>query len=326
VARRAGVSQSAVSRYFTPGRPLSEKLAAKVRAAAEELGYRPNAVARSLTTGRSRIVGLVVAYMENEFFSDAVERLSVALQDRGYHVLLFMASRTVGDVEPVLRRILDHRIDGIVMLSVSLSSVLAERCRAFGIPVVLFNRDQISVPFSAVTSDNLEGGRIAARLVLAERPRAIGHLAGFEGASTQRDREKGFLEVLAEAGRQIDLRTVGNYHFAQATEAAREMFDRPDRPDAVFVGNDHMAFATLNVVRHELGLRVPEDVSVVGFDDVPQAAWPCFDLTTVRQHVGRMVSHAVDALVSEMEGGDEPPVKTRLLPSPVRRGSTRDRG
>ena len=111
VARRAGVSQSAVSRVFTPGASVSKHTVEKVRRAAAELGYRPNVLARSLITGRSRIIGLVVAYLENYFYP-VVERLSVALQEQGYHVLVFMAAPTVGDVQGVVQEILDYRSTG----------------------------------------------------------------------------------------------------------------------------------------------------------------------------------------------------------------------
>jgi DNA-binding LacI/PurR family transcriptional regulator len=107
VARLAGVSQSAVSRVFTPGASVSKHTIEKVRQAAAELGYRPNVLARSLITGRSRIIGLVVAYLENYFYPEVVERLSVALQEQGYHVLVFMAAPTVGDVQGVVQEILD---------------------------------------------------------------------------------------------------------------------------------------------------------------------------------------------------------------------------
>lgn len=323
VARRAGVSQSAVSRFFTPGASVSKKMAEKIRVAAEELGYRPNVLARSLITGRSRIIALVVYYMENQFYPEVIEKMSIALQESGYHVLLFMASNTVGDVEPVVQEILDYRVDGIVMVSVSLSSVLAERCAALSIPVMLFNRDQPDPSHRAVTSDNEEGGRLAAEVLLRGAPRRIGHLAGFEEATTQIDRERGFAEALERAGRGIELRAVGNYHYAEAAEATRELFDRPDRPDALFVADDHMAFAALDVIRHEFRLRVPEDVAVIGFDDVPQAAWPSFDLTTIRQHVNRMVSEAVSELIAAIEKPDLAPRKLRIPPTVVERGTTR---
>ncbi|RJL22639.1 LacI family DNA-binding transcriptional regulator [Paracoccus siganidrum] len=324
VARHAGVSQSAVSRYFTPGASVSAKMADKIRAAADELGYRPNVLARSLITGKSRIIGLVVYYLENQFYPEAVEKLSVALQESGYHVLLFMASHTVGDVEPVMQQILDYQVDGIIMVSVSISSVLAQRCAELSIPVMLFNRDQPDLDLMAVTTDNMRGGTLAAQTLLEAKPRRIAHLAGFEGASTQIDREAGFLRRLAAEGYDLHARAVGNFHYAEAVEATHELFDRPDPPDALFVTDDHMAFAAMDVIRHEFRLRIPEDVAVIGFDDVPLASWPSFNLTTMRQHVNQMVSKAVSELLTAIE---EPevlqPVKLRIPPTLIRRGTTR---
>ena len=132
VAARVGVSQSAVSRVFTPGASASPKTAAKVRQAARELGYRPNALARAVVSGKSRMIGLVVAYLENQFYPDVLEKLSNTLQERGYHVLVFMASQTAGNIENVVDEILDYQVDGIIAASVALSSDLTERCRTAG--------------------------------------------------------------------------------------------------------------------------------------------------------------------------------------------------
>ena len=323
VARRAGVSQSAVSRVFTPGASFSDKTAAKVRKAAGELGYRPNVLARSLITGRSRIIGLVVAYLENYFYPEALEKLSNALQAEGYHLLVFLVPRTAGGIEDTLQEIVDYQVDGIVLASVALSSQLATRCRAAGIPVVLFNRSQDGPQLPTVTSDNFSGGREIARLLVAGGHRRIGYIAGWEGASTQRDREAGFRSALSEAGIEPCAREVGNYQFARAQEAARRMFSGADRPDAVFVANDHMAFATMDVLRFELGLRIPHDVSVVGFDDVPPAAWPAYDLTTVRQDASAMVAETVKMLRANIEDPDTPPRSVCLPATLIPRASAR---
>jgi DNA-binding LacI/PurR family transcriptional regulator len=323
VARRAGVSQSAVSRVFTPGASASRETIEKVRKAAAELGYRPNVLARSLITGRSRIIGLVVAYLENQFYPEAIERLSVALQEKGYHVLIFMAAPTVGNVDRVMQEILDYQVDGIVLASVSMSSTLASECHALGIPVVLFNRDQDDPRLNSVTTDNRAGGRAVADLLVRLGHRRIAYVAGWEAASTQRDREQGFRDGLAAAGQELYARGVGNFEFSLSQEAARRMFDRPHRPDAVFACNDHMAFAVMDVLRFELGLRVPDDVSVVGFDDVPLAAWPAYALTTFRQRVNRMVAETVSTLIDHIEGGATEPRRLAIDGILVERGSTR---
>ncbi len=322
VAKLAGVSQSAVSRVFTPGASASARTAEKVRQAAAELGYRPNVLARSLITGRSRMIGLVVAYLENYFYPEAVERLSNALQAEGYHVLVFMTSQTTGNIDHVLEEILDYQVDGIIMASVGLSSDLTRKCQAAGVPVVLFNRSQDDDVW-AVTSDNKAGGRRVAELFLAAGHDRIGYIAGWEGASTQRDREAGFVETLAAGGKTLSAREVGDFKADVAKEAARRMFAGPDKPDAVFVANDHMAIVVMDVLRFELGLRVPEDVSVVGYDDVPPASWAAYDLTTIRQSADEMVTATLDLLFGQIEGRDCPAETRKVVAPLILRGSAR---
>ncbi|MEO1424477.1 MAG: LacI family DNA-binding transcriptional regulator, partial [Pseudomonadota bacterium] len=163
----AGVSQSAVSRVFTPGASVSEAMRIKVMAAADALGYRPNVLARGLITGRSRIIGLLVAYLENHFYPEAIERLSRLLQAQGYHVLVFMASNSVTEADEVMEELLDYQVDGIIAASVGMSNDLTRRCEAAGIPIVLFNRTQDDARLSAVTSDNYQGGRKLADFLVA---------------------------------------------------------------------------------------------------------------------------------------------------------------
>ena len=301
VAKLAGVSQSAVSRVFTPGASSSKKTNELVRKAATKLGYRPNILARSLITGKSRIIGLVVAYLDNYFYPEALELLSSALQKRGYHVLIFMSGNKEGDIADAVDEILDYQVDGIIAASVSMSSDLAKRCASAGVPVVLFNRTQDDERLSAVTSANVLGGQKVARFLLAGGHKRIGHIAGWEGASTQRDREKGFSDELTRNGRSLYAREIGNFNLDEARQAARKMFTRKDFPDAVFVANDAMAIAVIDVIRFELGLKVPEQVSVVGYDDVPISSSPAYDLTTVRQPANRMVAETVSILIENIE-------------------------
>ena len=157
VAELAGVSQSAVSRVFTPGASVSIKTTTKVKEAALRLGYRPNSIARAMVSGKSRIIGVVVAYLENQFYPEALERLSNFLQEKGYHVLIFMAGKDRQSMDTVIEEIFDYQVDGIIAASVSMSSGLSERCRSAGVPMVLFNRAQDDPNMSAITSDNIEG-------------------------------------------------------------------------------------------------------------------------------------------------------------------------
>lgn len=325
VAKKAGVSQSAVSRYYTPGASLSKKTALKVKLASDKLGYRPNVLARSLITGKSKIIGLVVAYLENYFYPAALEKLSNSLQLEGYHVLVFMASQTAGDIDEVLAEILDYQVDGIIVASVAMSSSLATRCQEAGVPVVLFNRDQDDDKLSSVTSDNFAGGQKVADLLLDLDHKRISYLAGWEGASTQRDREYGFVSKLQERGVKLFSRDIGNFKFDEAQKATLRMFTKRIIPDALFVANDHMAFAAMDVIRFDLKLKIPEDVSVVGYDDVPPSSWPSYDLTTVKQKADKLVEEAVRVLVESIEEKDMETKKLKIDSPLVIRNSTKKR-
>jgi DNA-binding LacI/PurR family transcriptional regulator len=301
VAERAGVSRSAVSRVFTPGASVSDRTAQKVRRAAHELGYRPNVLARSLMTGQSRMIGLVVAYLDNLFYPTVLEKLSTALQAEGYHVLVFMASQKAGNLDQVAEEILDYQVDGLILASVAMTSDLARRCRDTGVPVVLLNRKQGVAGEVAVVSDNFAGGRAIAHHFADIGRTRVAHIAGWEGASTQADREAGFLQGLSERGLSLASRAVGNFDPKCAAECARLMFAGPVRPDAVFVATDFMALSVMDVLRGELDLKVPEDVAVAGFDDVAAAGWPSYEMTSVAHDTDAMVDRAVEYVIAGID-------------------------
>ena len=328
VARLAGVSQSAVSRCFTAGASVSEAMRDKVQEAARKLGYQPNAHARSLITGRSRIIGLVLSHIENLFYPAVLEQLAQRLQQDGYHLLIFISDGHNAD--DLVGEILQYKVDGIVLGATTLSSALAQRCADASIPVVLFNRimaEGSAGSVSSVRSDNVGGGREIARFLVAGGHRRIAYLAGREDSSTNLERERGFREGLAEAGQRIYARAIGNYDVLQARQATRDLFAQVEqRPDAVFVASDQMAIAVLDTLRHELGLAVPQQVSVVGFDNVPQAAWESYALTTFEQPVQPMVEATVELLQSYLRGDDMPHTQNIVIAGQlVLRGSCQNR-
>ncbi len=322
VAERAGVSQSAVSRVFTPGASASAKTIEKVRKAASELGYRPNMMARAMITGKSRIIGLVVAYLDNQFYPLALQLLSNALQARGYHILVFTANNSRGAAEEVMQELLDFQVDGIITASVAMTNDLTVRCAAAGIPVVMFNRGQQGDQISSVTSANRKGGQAVAEFLLSCGHRHLAHISGWVGSSTGQDRQSGFCETLAAHGHEAQV-IDGMYDRDTAAAAARKMMEGPTPPDAIFVGNDHMAFAVIDTLRHEMGLRVPDDVAIVGYDDVPLAAWPAYDLTTMRQPVNRMVDATVDMLLKRIEDPATPARRLEIDSPLIQRGTTK---
>jgi DNA-binding LacI/PurR family transcriptional regulator len=322
VAALAGVSQSAVSRVFTPGASASQKTVQKVRQAAEQLGYRPNALARAVVSGKSRIIGLVVAYLENQFYPVALELLSNALQQQGYHILIFTAPNSTDGVDKVMQDLMDYQVDGIVAASVSLSSDLAERAAQAGIPVVLFNRGQDNSPFVEITSDNIAGGARIAQFLLAGGHKRIAHISGWQESSTGRERQAGFCDALEQAGQPAVAVLDGMYCRDQAMRCTETLL-RDHQPDAIFVGNDHMAFAVIDALRGH-GVVPGQGVSVVGYDDVPMASWGAYDLTTLRQPVNRMVDETVGALMAHIENPTTAAPRRVTIAGPlIVRGSAR---
>ena len=298
----AGVSQSSVSRAFTPGASVSPRMSKRVRQAAARLGYRPNALARSLITGNSRIIGLVVGHLENQLYPTVLELLSRELKRNGYHILVFLASNEDAETEEIVADLLDYQVDGLIAASVAMTVPLADRCRAEGIPVILFNRHQGRGGPTSVASDNLSSARQIARFLFEGGHRRIAHISGWQGSSTGREREQGFRAGLSECGAELVACADGRYCRETAADACRAMFAGGGAaPDAIFVGSDHMAFSVIDTLKGELGIRIPEDVSVVGFDDVPMAAWPSYGLTTMRQPVARMVNATVAKILEEID-------------------------
>lgn len=299
VARRAKVSQSAVSRTFTAGASVSPKTRDKVMKAAAEIGYRPNALARAMISGKSHLIAMLVAYLDNQFYPIVLEQLSRTLQANGYQVLLFMTEP--GNQDEVVQKILQYQVEGIVMTSATLSSNLARECAETGIPVVTLNRYVANSPASSVTSDNIEGGRLVADFLVRGGHKRIAYIAGAEDSSTNRDREAGFYKGLAERGVTPFGRAVGGYTFDGASAAARQLIKNKVRPDAIFVANDHMAFSVMDVIRSEFKLRIPKDISIIGYDDVPEASWKGYDLTSVSQSSRRMVETTAEILIEQIE-------------------------
>ena len=323
VAKRAGVSQPTVSRVFTPGLHVSKIKEERVREAARELGYLPNTLARSLNTGRSRTIGLVLANLKNPFSTEALQRFSRALRDNGYHLLVFFANDLDEDVDAVVEDLLAHQVDGIILASVSTSIRLTSRLDTVSIPFVLFNRGQEDRSLPSVTASNFDGGRQAGRFLASSGHRRIAHIAGWQKSVNGRERQEGFIAGLAEFG--LEPISCIDCHFKRdmAVEATIALFADATRPEAIFVGNDDMAFGVIETLRFTLGLHLPNDVSVVGFDDVTMAAWPSFDLTTLRQPAEMIVDTTVEMLLDMIETGKRPEGRVEISTALIVRGSAR---
>ena len=323
VAKRAGVSQPTVSRVFTPGLRVSEIKEARVREAARELGYLPNTLARSLNTGRSQTIGLVLENLKNPFSSEVLQRFSRVLSYSGYHLLVFFVSELDEDVDTVIEDLLAHQVDGIILASVASSARLTSRLGAVSIPFVLFNRGQENRSLPSVTASNFDGGRQAGRFLASAGHRRIAHIAGWQKSINGRERQAGFIKGLAEFGLEPISCIDCHFNRDRAVEATIDLFEHTSSPDAIFVGNDDMAFGVIETLKFTLGLHIPNDVSVVGFDDVTMAAWPSFDLTTLRQPVEMIVDTAVEMLLDMIETGKRPEGRVEITTTLIVRGSAR---
>lgn len=323
VARAAGVSQPTVSRVFANSPAVSAEKAERVRAVARELGYIPNTIARSLNKGSTYSIGIVLAYLKNGFFADALQRFAKSLNAQGYSVTVYFAANASDEVDAIVEDLLADQVDGIVLASVSVSNKLTVRLRDVGIPFVLFNRGQANPDASMVTASNYEGAKAATRFLIAGGHRRIAHLAGWSDALNANDRQNGFIDAMSEAGMEPFACVDCHFRREVAMEETRRLFAGSKVPDAIFAGNDHMAFGVLEVLRSELGLRVPEDVSVIGYDDAPMASWKVFDLTTTRQPINQMIRKSVDLLLEQIRNPQAGVEKVEFPGDLIIRGSAR---
>lgn len=321
VARLAGVSQSAVSRAFTPGASISPETREKVNKAAAALNYRPNIAARSLITRRSGVIGVTMARLD-QFNPHLLEGLNAALRDAGYGTLLFVIDPD-RDADPVLDDALRRQVDGFVLASTRLSSSFARECRNAGIPVVLLNRSLDDESTHSVTGDDVGGSAKIARFLLRAGHERFAYISGLKDSSTSQRRERGFTEELRRAGvKKVD-KAPGQFSFSGAQKAARALFSNKTRPDAIYCASDYMALAVLDVARHEFGQRVPEDVSIVGFGDVVAASWPSYSLTTYSNPVAPLVTETMRILSMALQKPESPAERIVLPGSLVVRTSSR---
>lgn len=324
VAALAGVSQSAVSRAFTPGTRISEATRKKVLEAAHKLKYVPNSIASSLTTNRSNIVALILGSLENPFYVQVFQEFSQRLQERGLQTLTFNDGGN-GDTDEAIRRVLRYQIDAVVFTSAQLSTRMISLCQDRGIPVALFNRYLPMSDVPGVRCDNQTGGRLLAEEFLAAGARSFLLITGDPRGTTSQDRVRGFTERLLEAGiRRSDIRSLpGLSSYAGGAAAIRTLAEKGDpMPDAVFGINDIMAMGAIDALRFDLGKRIPDDVMVAGFDGIPEAGRLNYRLTTARQPLEAMVNQTLRLLGLAEADRDGVPAGDAPLPVDLLRRDT----
>lgn len=322
VAERAGVSTSAVSRTFTEGASVSPKTRAKVERAADTLGYSPNALASSLTTGRTKLIGLVSNNFTNPLFLEVFDRFTRGLQDRGLRPLLVNLSDEVDPIHSV-RKMREYSVDGAIVASSTLPPSFAEAYRAAGIPVVhSFGRYTTAPQVHVVGIDNVACGRMAGEALIARGYKRVAFMGGPEKATSTQDRALGFLGALHE---HPAIEVSVSYASAYSFDAGRDEMTKllaSDPAEAYFCGDDVLSVGALSAVR-EAELRCPEDIGIIGLNDMQMAAWQLINLTTIRQPVAEIISASIDLVISTVEDPTRHP-ETRLFPCRVvERGTLR---
>ena len=314
VAKLAGVSQSSVSRVFSPNANVSAEKRERILAAAHQLGYKPNVLARGLITQSTNLIGVVVADVASLFYANFLSALTQRLSAIGKQIILFNVglTQTADDVLPTL---LSYQVDALIIAATTLSTDMAADCARNGTPVILFNRDVELDQVSSISIDNEAGARQIAELMLSNGHQRFGYIAGIVSTQTNRRRERGYFDRLRQAGIDTILRAQGDYSYESGKAAALQLLTRADRPDALFCASDPMALGAIDAAR-SLGLRVPQDVSVAGFDNVPQAAWAAYQLTTIAQPMDALLDATMNRLEDRLSGvveeGFRP--KTKLIP------------
>lgn len=304
VAKKASVSASAVSRTFTPGASVSKKTRQRVLKAAEEIGFQPNVLARSLMTGRSDLIALVTNAFANPFINSVIDVFTSELQERNLLPLVFNLKGDF-DWNHAVNLIRQYQIDGVIVASSTIDVLFLEKILDAKVPLIqAFGRYLGTREMDSVFVDNLGGGRRAAQELLARGYRRPGFIGAPSSVSTTRDRLSGFHEVLAEAGIQPIVARSNGYSYSAGYQITQELFQTHPELDSVFCADDLLGLGALDALRFELNRNVPE-VGVIGFNDIVAASWPSHQLTTFSADTGHVVINAIEMLTARITEGSK---------------------
>ncbi len=297
VARAAGVNQSVVSRAFNPASKVAPETRKRLLALAEELGYAPNALARGLLTGRTRLVGITTVQINSDIASSLLQKLGRGLLAADLCPLL-LPLREDGSLADEIGRLFSFDVDALILVSANLTPALVKTCTVWGRPVILLNRVAPGGGMHSVRTDDGGGGQDAARLLIGRGARRAAFVSGPEDATTSTARRDGFLRGFAAANRPPPQIVAGDFTYDSGVAAGRVMLgQRRDRPDAVFCANDMMALGVVDAAR-EMGLCIPDQVQIVGFDDIPAARFKGYELTTFRHDLDTVARDTVALLAA----------------------------
>lgn len=323
VARKAGVSRSAVSRAFTPGASISADTRDKVMQAADALGYRVNELAKGLSNQRSNLVGVIVADLDTPFRNAQIDALIRELVATNYRPILFTADGPVQTAH-TLHQLLHYNLSGAVVTSDAPPSEICSECARLGVPLVLVNKQQELAAVDRVVGDNLRGGRIAADELIASGCRNLVAVRPSRQSYSLEARIEEFLRAARDAGMTARVFAAGPQTYEGGRQSAAGLVAQEMAPSTgIFCPMDLMALGLLDALRSDHAVRVPDDVCLIGYDDIPQASWQPYRLTTIRQPTTLLAQAAVSMLMARIEN---PAAERRTSIVPVelvRRSTTR---
>ena len=325
VARESGLNISTVSRALNNGYGVNDQTREHVIAVAARLNYRPNRIARGLVTGRSHSLGLIVSDIRNPFFGEVARGAEDAARTGSCDLVLCNSDLDADKQMQYVQSLLEKRIDGIMMNSVSmLSREQQAQLAASGVPIVLLNRSASNETFSTVCADNELGGTLAARYLLGLGHRKIAHLTGPRQHGNLSDRTRGFVRALQSVKNPVQPIVLhGKFNFDGGTELTRKLLDGHPDVTAIFAANDVMALGVVQAVLQR-GLRIPEDLSLIGFDNIEFSGVVHPPLTTVHQPKYEMGAAAVEILLRlARDKGKQTPEHRRLGVELIERESCR---
>ena len=318
IARRANVSTATVSRAINQSGPVKAATARKVWRAISELNYYPNSHARALVSGRSRLIGLIVSDITNPFFPELIRSFETQASQQQYDLLLTSTDYLTSRMTTCLRRMLERKVDGVAMMTSEMDMSLIKELGRRGVPLVFMDVGQIGPKMSHVAIDYANGVKQAVDHLVALGHKQIGFISGPLDLHSARTRRQAFLDAMRAHGLSPDKRMIREgTHTAQGGQKAMSALLRLSRhPTAVVSSNDWTAIGALHAI-HDAGLRVPSDISLVGFDDIPLVSYTNPSLTTVRMSAADVGSTAFEALFKLIGGerleGDVYQVPTRLV-------------
>ncbi|TWF52748.1 LacI family DNA-binding transcriptional regulator [Neorhizobium alkalisoli] len=319
VAQLAGVSRSAVSRTFTPGASVSAATREKVLRAAEELGYHVNDLARGVLANQSRLVGIVATKPELGFRAHLIAALTKALIARGSIPILINTGQTEEELLAAQKMLIGHRAEATIIISGSPPASFFELAQRNGQPLVVIGRSETEADH--VSAGNSEASGRAAELFLAAGCRRLAVVGSKSGTPSIAERENAFLAAAKAGGAETMAVRGPESDYDGGLIAARDLFAGGEKPDAIFCANDLLAFGVMDFIRRETELRIPEDIGLIGFDDVPEASWLSYELTTFRQDPGIMAARAVQLLEHRLQNPDAARGYERVVPELVTRKS-----